>query len=71
MVAGDTEDKDYVAARVGWSEAGINLHTRHPDPEQIRAAVRSVLNNQEYRREARRLQSAFAATMPKEKSPKQ
>jgi MGT family glycosyltransferase len=60
VVAGDTEDKDYVAARIGWSRAGINLNTRHPRPEQIRAAVRSVLNNQEYRSEAQRLQSAFA-----------
>ncbi len=60
VVAGDTEDKDYVAARIGWSKAGINLHTRHPSPDQIRAAVRSVLTNQEYRREAQRLQSAFA-----------
>jgi UDP:flavonoid glycosyltransferase YjiC (YdhE family) len=60
VVAGETEDKDYVAARIGWTKAGINLHTRHPRPEQIRAAVRSVLSNQEYRNEAQRLQSAFA-----------
>jgi MGT family glycosyltransferase len=60
VAAGETEDKAYVAARIEWSRAGINLHTRHPGPEQIRAAVRSVLNNQEYRSEARRLQSALA-----------
>lgn len=60
VVAGDTEDKDYVAARVGWSGAGINLKTRHPRPEQIRTAVRAILTNGQYNNEARRLQASFA-----------
>jgi UDP:flavonoid glycosyltransferase YjiC (YdhE family) len=60
VVAGETEDKEFVAARVGWTGAGINLKTRHAEPEQIRSAVRSVLSNQQYRNEAERLRKSFA-----------
>lgn len=60
VVAGDTEDKDFVAARIGWSGAGINLKTRHASPEQIRTAVRTILADKQYRKEAQRLKAAFA-----------
>src|SRR4030095_4366556 len=43
IVAGATEEKPEIAARVAWSGAGINLKTKTPSPEQIRAAVRAVL----------------------------
>jgi MGT family glycosyltransferase len=60
VVAGETEDKKVVAARVGWAGAGINLETRYPSPEQIGKAVRTILTNQQYRDEAERLRANFA-----------
>ena len=59
VVAGETEDKAFVAARVAWSGAGVNLGTSRPTPEQVRDAVREVLNGSSYRAKARALQSNF------------
>lgn len=59
VVAGATEDKPMVAARVAWSGAGINLETDRPTPGQIRAAVGTVLADTGYRRKARILQASF------------
>lgn len=60
VVAGDTEDKPEVAARVGWSGAGINMRTGAPTPRALRAAIRAVLHHPHYRNCARTLQTAFA-----------
>ena len=60
IVAGETEDKAFVAARIVWTGAGINLATSRPDPEEVRTAVREVLNGVTYRTKARTLQSDFA-----------
>ena len=60
VVAGDTEDKPEVAARVAWSGAGINLRTGTPTPRALRRAVRDVLTRPRYTDGARRLQAAFA-----------
>ena len=60
VVAGATEDKPEVAARVGWSGAGINLRTQAPTPKAIAAAVRSVLTDGRYRAAAQRLQRQYA-----------
>ena len=60
VVAGETEDKDIVAARVGWTGAGINLKTRYASAEQIRNAVRAILTNKQYRDEAHRLRANFS-----------
>lgn len=60
VVAGDTEDKPEVAARVAWSGAGINLRTGTPTPRALRRAVREVLTGPRYADGARRLQAAFA-----------
>ena len=35
VVAGDSEDKPEVAARVQWSGTGINLHTGRPSPAMV------------------------------------
>ena len=37
VVAGDSEDKPEVAARVQWSGAGVNLHTGRPSPAMVAA----------------------------------
>lgn len=45
VVAGRTEDKAEVAARVAWSGAGVRLRTNAPRPAQVRRAVRRVLDD--------------------------
>jgi len=60
VVAGETEDKREVAARVEWSGAGINLRKQRPSPQAIREAVKEVLENPAYRRHAKRIQADFA-----------
>lgn len=59
VVAGATEEKPEIAARVAWSGAGIDLKTGKPTPEQIRAAVRDVLLLQGYRRHAERIRDDY------------
>ncbi len=56
VLSGTTEDKDMVSARVAWAGAGINLKTRHANPEEVRNAVRTILLNEQYRNAAKRLQ---------------
>jgi UDP:flavonoid glycosyltransferase YjiC (YdhE family) len=60
VVAGNTEDKPEVAARVAWSGAGINLRTGAPTVGAVRAAVREVLGDGRYLAAARTLETAFA-----------
>lgn len=64
VVAGTTEDKPEVAARVAWAGAGLNLKTDAPTPEQIRIAVRRLLIDGRYRAQAQRLQAEYAACDP-------
>ena len=60
VVAGNTEDKMEVAARVKWSGAGINLRKKRPSPAEVRDAVKEVLATPSYRENARRIQADFA-----------
>ncbi len=60
VVAGETEDKMEVAARVEWAGAGINLRKQRPSPGEVRDAVKEVLVKPVYRENARRIQSDFA-----------
>ncbi len=66
VVAGDTEDKPEIAARVAWSGAGINLRTGRPAQAAIAEAVRSVLAESDYRAGAGRLRDELAACTPLE-----
>jgi UDP:flavonoid glycosyltransferase YjiC (YdhE family) len=59
VVAGVTEEKPEIAARVAWSGAGINLKTGTPTAEQIRSAVRAVLDQPQFREHARRIQADY------------
>ena len=61
VAAGVTEAKNEVAARVGWSGAGLDLRTETPTPQAIRTAVRTLLTDPSYRRRARELQADYAA----------
>jgi MGT family glycosyltransferase len=60
VVAGTTEEKPEIAARVAWSGAGVDLRTKAPSPEQVREAVRHVFAEPGYRAAARRIQAAYA-----------
>jgi MGT family glycosyltransferase len=64
VVAGDSEDKPEVGARVQWSGAGVNLHTGRPSPAMVARAVRRVLARPSYRERAQLLRSEIAATDP-------
>lgn len=61
VVAGGTEDKPEVAARVGWSGAGVDLRTGSPDAGAVRAAVSAVLSTPDYARHASRIAADAAA----------
>ncbi|MCU0493554.1 MAG: hypothetical protein MUD01_18360 [Chloroflexaceae bacterium] len=60
IVAGTTEEKPEIAARVAWSGAGINLKTKTPTPEQLRNAVQELMTNGRYRQAAARIQADYA-----------
>jgi UDP:flavonoid glycosyltransferase YjiC (YdhE family) len=60
IVAGISEDKLDVTARVAWSGAGINLKTAAPTAAQVRQAVRTVLADPRYRQRAQALQAEYA-----------
>ncbi|RAO34224.1 3-alpha-mycarosylerythronolide B desosaminyl tra nsferase [Micromonospora saelicesensis] len=53
VVAGASEDKPEVAARVEWTGTGVNLRTSTPGITELRAAVQTVLNDPGYRSQAR------------------
>lgn len=60
VVAGDTEEKPEIAARVAWSGVGINLETGRPTPEQLQDAVQAVLRDPSFRNSARKMQAEFS-----------
>ncbi|WP_431074996.1 glycosyltransferase [Microbacterium phyllosphaerae] len=62
VVAGQTEDKVEVSARVGWSGVGLNLRTNSPTPEQVGAAITRVLGDPSYRENAHRIGAAMRET---------
>lgn len=57
MVAGDSEDKPEVAARVRRSGAGIDLRTGTPSPRRVRRGIQRVLRDPSYRRQAARMRT--------------
>jgi UDP:flavonoid glycosyltransferase YjiC (YdhE family) len=64
VVAGDSEDKPEVAARVQWSGAGVDLRTGKPSKAMVARAVRRVLTRPSYRRRARALRAEIEASDP-------
>ena len=62
VVAGQTEDKVEVSARVGWSGAGVNLKTNRPSAAMVASAVRRVLGDPAYAERARELAGEIAAS---------
>lgn len=61
VVAGDSEDKPEVAARVRRVGAGVDLRTGTPSGRQVRRAVSRVLRDPTYAVNAARLQRSIVA----------
>jgi MGT family glycosyltransferase len=59
VTAGLTEDKADVNARVAWSGVGIDLATNEPTPQALRDAIRTVLDNPNYRSRASLMADEF------------
>ena len=64
VVAGDSEDKPEVAARVHWSGVGVDLRTGRPSPARLAEAVRRVVARPAYAARARALQAEIQRTRP-------
>lgn len=62
IVAGDTEEKPDIAARVAWSGVGVNLKTGSPSQEAIRAAVDEIERNPAYHQRAQAVAAEIAQT---------
>ncbi|MCP4359827.1 MAG: glycosyltransferase [Chloroflexi bacterium] len=60
VASGRTEDKPEVCARIAWAEAGINLKAKSVKPEQVKRAVRTILQDPSYKQNAERIQEDFA-----------
>jgi MGT family glycosyltransferase len=59
VVAGATEEKPEIAARVAWGGLGINLKTGKPSEKTIQKAVKAILSNPHYKQKVQRLQTEF------------
>jgi UDP:flavonoid glycosyltransferase YjiC (YdhE family) len=59
VVAGKSEDKPEVCARVEWSGIGINLNTERPTTDQLLHAIRQVLNQPSYKEKVKCLSMEF------------
>ncbi len=60
IIAGATEDKMEVAARLEFSGAGINLRKQKPTSQDIRKAFRKIMTDPSFKRRAQELQADFA-----------
>lgn len=61
VVAGGSEDKPEIAARVAWAGAGIDLRTGRPSARDVRRAVRRVQEEATFRARVRELAREMAA----------
>lgn len=62
VVAGRTEDKAEVAARVAWSGVGVRLRSDRPAPSEIASAVRTALSDPDFRARAASIGAQIAAS---------
>ena len=60
IVAGGSEEKPEIAARVAWCGAGIDLRTGRPSVRKLRRAVRRVRDEPAFRTRARALGDEMA-----------
>ncbi|MBI5106766.1 MAG: glycosyltransferase family 1 protein [Solirubrobacterales bacterium] len=62
VVAGNSEDKSELVARVNWSGVGVGLRTNRAKPAQLRDAVRKVLGEPEHGARAAAIAAEMART---------
>jgi UDP:flavonoid glycosyltransferase YjiC (YdhE family) len=62
VIAGTTEDKTEVSARVAWTGVGISLGTNRPTEQAIADAVRTVLLDGHYAEASARVGAAIRAS---------
>lgn len=67
IVAGGSEEKPEIAARVAWSGTGINLRTRRARPAKVRAALKRILAEPQFRDRA----GAVAVEMARHDAPRE
>ena len=60
VAAGFNEDKGEIAARIAWRGVGRNLRSESPFQWRIRRAVRKVLQDESYTKQARDIQEQLA-----------
>lgn len=60
VIAGGSEEKPEIAARLAWSGAAIDLRTGRPRPAAVKAAVRRVLGEPAFRDRAKALGAEMA-----------
>ena len=70
LVAGQSEDKAEVGARVAWSGTGVSLHTDTPTAAALRTAADAVLADPGFGAAARGLADAFRGTDPAREVPR-
>lgn len=66
VVAGVNEGKNEIAARVGYFNLGINLHTENPLPVQIKNSVEKLLTDASYRSHVKQLCNEFSQYNPQQ-----
>lgn len=59
-IAGATEDKPEVAARVAYCGAGIDMRTAKPTPRHVQRTVRALLDDAQFRTNAQRMRDEYA-----------
>lgn len=59
IVAGATEEKPEIAARVAWAGVGINLKAVTPSEKDIHGAVMKILHEPNYKNKTRQLQASY------------
>lgn len=62
VIAGTTEDKTEVSARVAWTGVGVSLGTNQPTEAAIASAVRTVLADPRYADASARIGAAIRAS---------
>lgn len=60
IIAGGSEEKPEIAARVAWSGAAIDLRTGRPKPHKLRKAVDRMLAEPAFRERAQAIQRVMA-----------
>ncbi|GAB2535578.1 glycosyltransferase [Spirosoma aerophilum] len=64
VAAGVHEGKNEIAARIGYCKVGIDLKTETPKPNAIRKAVETILRDETYRQNVRKMSQEFSSYKP-------